>query len=130
MPNDDIALGLSGLQEWSDPIIFDRLLEVYRQRIGLGAPAWSLARLHAMVWRAAIAGDVSAFEKARWKLDDAMREQRLKREDIGDPDAEIVVELLDIVMARFQRSPSTAHAYHLALIALTGRLAPATARAA
>ena len=42
-------------------------------------------------------------------------------------DAEIIVELLDIILARFQRSVSTARSYHLALIALAGRLTPAPA---
>jgi hypothetical protein len=130
MPNGDIALGLAGLKEWSEPIIFDRLLDAYRRRIGMGAPAWTLSRLHTSAWKAAISGDVNAFEKARWKLGSAMREHRLNGEDLADADAEIIVELLDIVMARFQRSPSTARSYHLALIALAGRLTPPPARAA
>jgi hypothetical protein len=127
MPNDDVAVGLAGLQEWSEPIIFDRLLDAYRKRIGIGAPAWTLARLHTLSWKAAISGDMNAFEKARWKLVNAVGDHQLGTADLAKADAEIIVELLDIVMARFQRSPSTARAYHLALIALAGRLtSPAT----
>ena len=48
----------------------------------------------------------------------------LDLEDLADADAQILVELLDIVMARYQRSMRTAKGYHLALIALAGRLAP------
>jgi hypothetical protein len=130
MPNGDMALGLAGLREWSDPIIFDRLLEAYRRRIGVGAPAWSMTRLHALTWKAAISGDITAFEKARWKLANAMHDHRLDGADLADADTEIIVELLEIVMARFQRSPSTARSYHLALIALAGRLTPPAAQAA
>ena len=124
MPSGDVAEGLAGLQAWSEPIIFDRLLDVYRLRVGLGAHAWSLARLHARTWRTAIAGDFDGFEAARSALGDALPEYRLSGDDVAVADAEILVELLDVVMARFQRSASTARAYHLALIALAGRLTP------
>jgi hypothetical protein len=130
MPNGDVALGLAGLQEWSEPIIFDRLLDAYRRRLGVGSPAYTLARLHARAWKSAISDDIDGFETARWKLADALRDNRLNGEDLAEADAEIIVELLDIVMARFPRSTSMARAYHLALIALAGRLTPVAARAA
>jgi hypothetical protein len=130
MPNGDVAVGLAGLQEWSEPIIFDRLLEAYRRRLGVGAPAWTMARLHAKAWKAAISGDMDGFETVRSKLADALREHRVVAGDLADADAEIILELLEIVMARFQRSTNTARSYHLALIALAGRLTPAPARAA
>jgi hypothetical protein len=61
----------------------------------------------------------------RWDLVDALDECRLDIDDVEAADAEILVELLDIVMTRYQRSMRTAKSYHLALIALAGRLAPA-----
>jgi len=127
VPNADVAVGLAGLLEWSEPIIFDRLLEAYRSRLGAGPTAWSLARLHARAWRAAISGDMIRFETARWDLADALVQSSLNDGDAADADAEIMVELLDIVMARYQRSTSTARSYHLALIALAGRLTPTPA---
>jgi hypothetical protein len=131
MPNGDVALGLAGLQQWSEPIIFDRLLEAYRRRLGAESGSWTLARLHARAWRAAINGDMDRFETARWDLSDALREHLLGGDDAADADAEIIVELLDIVTARFHRSTNIARSYHCALIALAGRLTPApTARAA
>jgi hypothetical protein len=39
-------------------------------------------------------------------------------------DGEILVELLEIVMTRYQRAMYTARGYHLALITLASRLAP------
>ena len=130
MPNGDVALGLAGLQEWSEPIIFDRLLDIYRECLGVGVAAWSLARLHAGVWRAAIKGDIEKFEAARLSLLSALSEHPIGGEDIAAIDAEILIELLDIVMARFQRSTSAARSYHLALIALAGRLTPPASAAA
>jgi hypothetical protein len=130
MPSGDVAEGLAGLQAWSEPIIFDRLLDIYRRRVGPGAEAWSLARLHARAWRMAIAGDFDGFDGARSALGDARGEHLLSVDDVAVADAEILVELLDIVMARFQRSPAVARAYHLALIALAGRLTPQPAAVA
>jgi hypothetical protein len=125
MPNGDAALGLAGLQEWSEPIIFDRLLEAYVKRLGAGPPAWALARLHARAWRAAISDDSRGLEAVRRDLAEALRGHLLGGDDADDADAAIIAELLDIVMIRFQRSLSTARSYHLALIVLAGRLTAA-----
>jgi hypothetical protein len=129
MPNGDATAGLAGLREWSEPIIFDLLLEAYRQRLGVGASAWTLARLHSRVWKAAIHGDAQRLETARFDLARALGEQYLGEEMAG-ADSQIIAELLDIVMARFQRSASVARSYHLALIALAGRLTPPPRKAA
>jgi hypothetical protein len=127
MPNDETAKGLAGLLEWAEPIIFDRLLEAYRARVGAGAASWGLARLHARAWRAAIGEDFARFDAARRDLGEALAQSSLGAADVAKADAEIIVELLDIILARFQRSLGTARSYHLALIALAGRLAPAPA---
>jgi hypothetical protein len=124
MMNADAALGLLGFLEWSEPVIFDRLLEAYRARIGLGAMSRKLARLHTRMWRALIEGEMPQYDALRWDLVEALDECHLDMDDLADADAQILVELLDIVMVRFQRSMRTAKGYHLALIALAGRLAP------
>lgn len=124
MLNADAAVGLSGFLEWSEPVIFDRLRDAYQTRIGAGPAPWKLARLHARAWRALISGDMANFEALRWSLADALDEFHLDIDDVADADAQILVELLDIVMTRYQRSMRTAKGYHLALIALAGRLAP------
>jgi len=124
MLNADAALGLSGFLEWSEPVIFDRLLDGYRTRIGTGDTARKLARLHTRSWRSLISGDMAKFEALRWDLAEALDECRLDIDDVADADVEILIELLDIVMTRYQRSMRTAKGYHLALIALASRLAP------
>jgi hypothetical protein len=54
----------------------------------------------------------------------ALAECRLDLGDLAEADAQILVELLDVVMARYQRSMRTAKCYHLALIALARHVAP------
>ncbi len=120
----DAVVGLSGFLEWSEPVIFDRLLDNYQARVGIGATPRKLARLHARVWRELISGDMAKFESRRWDLVDALEECRLDMDDVAEADADILVELLDVVMTRYQRSMRTAKSYHLALIALATRLAP------
>jgi hypothetical protein len=124
MLNADAAVGLSGFLEWSEPVIFDRLRDGYQARIGAGPAPWKLARLHARAWRALISGDMAKFEALRWDLADALDEFHLDIDDVAEADAQILVELLDIVMTRYQRSMRTAKGYHLALIALASRLSP------
>ena len=99
MPNDETAKGLAGLLEWAEPIIFDRLLEAYRARVGAGAASWGLARLHARAWRAAIGEDFARFDAARRDLGEALAQSSLGEADVAKADAEIIVELLDIILA-------------------------------
>jgi hypothetical protein len=124
MINSDAAAGLSGFLEWSEPVIFDLLVEAYQARLEPGPLPRGLARMHARMWRALIAGDMPQYDALRLDLVEALDECRLDIADLSDADARILAELLDIVMTRYQRSMRTAKDYHLALIALAGRLAP------
>jgi len=124
MMNGAAADGLSGLLEWSEPIIYDRLLMAYRARLGEQAAVWKLARLHCRVWRALISGDMVQFETSRDDLVAALAENRLNLDNLAADDAGIMVELLEVVMARYHNSMRTAKSYHLALIELAARLRP------
>ena len=121
----DARDGRLGLLEWSEPVIFDRLRDAYRRRVADGEAGWALARLHCRVWRALIAGDMSKFEHLRGELAVAIVQRGLRLDSLAEADAQIISELLEIVIARFQRSERVAKGYHLALIELAGRLAPA-----
>ena len=125
MLNGAAADGLSGLLEWSEPIIYDRLLMAYRARLGDKAVVWKLARLHCRVWRALIAGDMDRFALSRDELVVALRESQLSLDHLANDDAGIMIELLEVVMARYHNSMRTAKSYHLALLELAGRLPPA-----
>jgi len=121
------AEGLSGLLEWSAPVIFDRLRDAYCRRLSDFTVSWRLARLHARVWRALISGDMLEFEALRAELVGALAEQGLDLDCLAEADAQTITELVEIVIARFHRSQRLATGYHLALIELAGRIAPAHA---
>lgn len=129
MPTTDPSEGFSGLQQWSEPLIFDRLFSTYSKLLSNNGLARELTRLHARVWRALINGDMNGFEALRETLVSALERCNLTLNHLAEVDGEIMVELLDVVITRYNRSHRTARAYHLALIELAGRLAPGRAAA-
>ncbi len=129
MPTTDPSEGFYGLQQWSEPLIFDRLHSAYSKLLCDDGLARRLTRLHARVWRALINGDMTGFGAQRETLVSALEHCSLTLDHLAVVDGEIMVELLDVVISRYNRSHRTARAYHLALIELAGRLAPGRAAA-
>lgn len=129
MPLTDSAEGFSGLRQWSEPLIFDRLHGAYRRLLGDHGSIWAMSRLHARVWRALIKGDMAEFEEAREALTTSLAEAGLTLDHLTEVDDEIVIELLEVVVSRYSRAGRTAVAYHLALMELAGRLKPGRAAA-
>ena len=121
----DQSEGLHGLQQWSEPLIFDRVLSTYRKLLENEGMARRLSRLHARVWRALIGDDIQEFEVLRAVLVETLDSSGLNLDDLAEVDQEIMTELLDVVVARYNRSHRTAMAYHLALMQLARRLGPA-----
>jgi hypothetical protein len=122
MPKPDLSEGFSGLQEWSEPLIFDRLFAAYSQLVRDDVLARGLTRIHARVWRALIGGDMSGFEALRETLIAALEPCGLTLDHLTEVDGDIMAELLDVVISRYNRSQRIARAYHLALMQLAGRL--------
>ena len=118
------ADGYSGLLEWADPIIFDRMLEAYGAQVSELKVVWRLARLHARVWRALIEGDLKTFDSRRAELVEALELEDLDLDCVADADARTLRELLSVVVDRFHRNPRISMGYHLALLDLAGRLSP------
>jgi hypothetical protein len=125
MPSADLSEGFAGLKQWSEPVIYDRLVAAYYQLISDRELARTLTRLHARVWRALIGGDLAGFEELREALIGALEPCELTLDHLAEVDGEIMIELLDVVLARYKSSHRTAKAYHLALMELAGRLRPA-----
>ena len=125
MPWADLSEGFSGLKQWSEPVIYDRLIAAYRKLISDHELSRNLTRLHARVWRALIRGDMVEFEETRESLVEALEPCELTLDHLAEVDGEIMIELLEVVLTRYQRSRRTAKAYHLALMELAGRLRPA-----
>ncbi len=118
------AEGFTGLLQWSDPVIYDRLREAYASRLVDNATARSLARLHARVWRTLLEGNWAAFDARRAALVAALDEHDVDLDCLAEADAHTMRELVAIVVTRFQRSPRVSMDYHLALLELAVRLAP------
>ena len=66
----------------------------------------------------------------REALVSALDHVSLTLDSLAEVDAEIMVELLEVVVSRYNRSQRTAVSYHLALLELAGRLRPGTRIAA
>ena len=130
MPMTNASEGFSGLRQWSEPLIYDRLSAAYCRLLASDAHAHRLARLHARVWRDLIAGDTREFEAPRAALVAALRDANLRLDHLAEVDAEIMAELLDVVDSRYSRSQRTAAAYRVALAELSRRLRPAVRAAA
>ena len=122
MQNDALA----GLSDWSSPIVFDRLLDAYRFRLedqlGDGPTIRLLAYLHGQVWQALIGSDLAKFRVLQHKLRNTLLRRNLNLDVLEMVDADIMSELLAIVMMRHRRSMDDAMSYHLALIKIAGHL--------
>jgi hypothetical protein len=129
MPTTDAFEGYAGLQQWAQPLIFDRLCSAYRKIIRDERLARGMTRMHARVWRALVNGDMEEFGATREALVVALTDCSLTLDHLADVDAEIMVEMLDVVMARYNRSHRAARPYHLALLELAGLLSPSRAAA-
>lgn len=119
------AEGFIGLLQWSDPIIYDRLREAYASHVAENETARRLARLHARVWRSLLDGDLAAVDARRAALVSALDELDIDLDCLAEADSHTLQELVAIVVTRFQRSPRDSMGYHLALLELAARLAPA-----
>lgn len=119
--------GLSGLLQWSEPIIFDRLRDAYSHYDLDMSTVWKLARLHSKVWRALISAEMDKFAALRGELEAELSAVGLDLNCLADADDQTMNELLEIVIARFRRSQRLSEGYHRALIGIAMRLAPAAA---
>jgi hypothetical protein len=117
---------LVDLSEWSSPIIFDRLLEAYQFRLGDelgdGPTIRLLAFLHCQVWQALIGWDLTKFRVLQHNLRSMLLRRNLSLNVLEMVDADIMSELLAIVMMRYRRSMDDSMSYHLALIKIAGHL--------
>jgi hypothetical protein len=117
---------LAGLSEWSSPIIFDRLLDAYRFRLGDelgdGPTIRLLVYLHCQVWQALIGWDLMKFRVLQLNLRNTLLRRNLSLNVLEMVDADIMSELLAVVMVRYRRSMGDAMSYHLALIKIAGHL--------
>ncbi len=115
---------LEQIGRWSQPIIFDTVLAVYKDRSLSDATSLSVANLHAKVWRMILSGE---FEK-RWKCERELAEflliSRLRRSTYDLANARVFAELTEIIKTRHRSTPRAGRAYFRTLDALRERVDP------
>jgi hypothetical protein len=122
VPNGEATEDPADLAEWADTVIHERLLDSYRSSFREEATVELFAYLHGQAWRALFAGDKKKFSALRCKLMDLLAKRDLGRKTLARVDADVVRELLETVMTRYEHSMSAAVSNHLALIQLGGQL--------
>ena len=104
-----------------------RLQNAYAARILQPRDAWRLALMHIRVWRALIDGDPQVFESERAKLSAELGAEGLTLEDFADEDNQTLADLLEMVIARFQNSPTLLREFHGLLIQISRQVGAARA---
>jgi hypothetical protein len=103
--------------DWSGPLVSDRIADAYELCLGgdrfLCQP---MSRQHARVWRMIISADKRRAADARRDLLALARASRLGAEAIDAIDRLVLDELIDVIAARFQRSPAATRRYSRLLI--------------
>ena len=112
MQPDPIARAEDDLARWAQPLILDRLTEVYyRAQPHNHFRAATLVALHARVWRAMICGEPAQISKLRRELLQEIEHAHLSREDLGNADKAVFEELYTVVRQRFRASRHLSMAY-------------------
>lgn len=124
--NPDAASGYSGMLQWSQPLIFDCMVESYGAQVGDVQTIWQLARLHGQVWRSLILYDFKTFTRQRQALIEAVGRHNLHEDCIRDVDANVLRELLAVVVDRFRSMPQASMSYHLALLEMASHISPSS----
>lgn len=118
------AAEISELFGWTSAATLTRLQNAYAARLIEPKGAWRLALVHLRVWRALIDGDPKAFESERAKLVEQLEAEGLALDDFADEDMQTLSELLELVITRFQNSPSLLREFHTALLAISRQVVP------
>jgi hypothetical protein len=114
---DDTENTRQDILDWSGPLVSDRIADAYDICLGGDvALCRPMSRQHARLWRMIISSDKRRAAAARRDLLILARASRLGAEAIDAIDRLVLDELIDVIAARFQRSPSATRRYNRLLI--------------
>jgi len=131
MRSGDLAGTRLDLAEWCHPVVVDYLRELYAERLGSGhASLRALSLSHARFWRFLIVDDAERLAGSRREVASLARLAGLRPAALDDVDQAMLAELMDVVVARFLRTPSMARAYSQIVLGAAARLALVNAPAA
>ncbi len=123
---DDLATARRDLADWSQPVIVDYLQELYARLLGPSHQSLRVLGIsHGRTWRILILGDLEKLAPARREIVGISRLAGLKTQHVEQIDQAMLAELMDIIVARFHRSPAQASLYGRILLSAASRLAAA-----
>jgi hypothetical protein len=81
-----------------------------------------LLSLHLYFWKVLIFGPEALSRRQRHALVTAVFEAGLDLDFLSDVDAEVMTELLEVILRRYRATPLDARQYHLLLLSVAARL--------
>ncbi len=117
MSSADIESARKDLLLWSPPIIADLMAGSYAASLGVRHPSARLfASMHTRMWRFVLQDNRSKLAEARKELTDMALLAGLDRPRLEAIDQAVLEELLDVIAARFTRSPEHVRTYSRVLL--------------
>ena len=100
------------LADWSHPVVVDFLHDIHAARLGADhASVRLLAMVHGRMWRFLLLDDAEKTATARRETIAIARLAGLRPAEIDKIDRATLAELMDVIVARFMRSPRLASSY-------------------
>lgn len=116
-PASEVAEATSDLAEWTSPVVIDLLSAAYARAIPERPEvARAASRAHFAIWRKLLSGDVTQAPQGRRDLLKMAQTHGFDPATIGAVDRAVLVEVMECVLTRFQRSPHIASGYTLILL--------------
>ncbi len=105
------------IARWSEPLVADRILMVYDQRLaGEESASQALVFQHCRMWRNLLEGQTLRALEARRNLVKLAHRARLSDRDLEEIDKSILDELLGVILRRCQGSHMAARLQGMALV--------------
>lgn len=108
--------------KWSKSIVADVLRRHYPEQIPDGSSKERLLSLHLYFWRVLVFGSEALSRRQRHTLVAAAFEAGLNSDFLSGVDAEVMTELLEVILRRYRATPLDARRYHLLLLSVAARL--------
>ncbi len=108
--------------KWSESIIADVLHRHYPEQITGDSSKDRLLSLHLYFWKVLIYGSEALSRRQRQTLVAAAYEAGLDSAFLSDVDAEVMTELLEVILRRYRSTPRDARQFHLLLLSVAARL--------
>jgi hypothetical protein len=105
------------LAEWSSPVVIDILSSAYsRQFANRPDLARPVSEAHFSLWRSLLAGELEKAQAKQKRFSDMARHVGVAPNSIADADRAVILEVMQCVLTRYQRSPAAACAYTMTLV--------------